>query len=269
MYWIYRFVFTAADVEVWWAYGMTAVSSAFALPAVIDTVARGTVTRTRLLVAAALGATALADLLVRTDTSVALSVYDFLRFHPFPLLAVLAACCLAAVCVSVVRRSAPRIAALAVFLVIVTVVLLTPAGYLGTRQTGEFSPYGELELDAYGAGYKMTRLIASRDRPQSRVLLWDDLYGLSDVSWANLPHQGGGIENVEAPTPLTQLTPDEVNLLLYPTTTRVLVLSDSESELASTLPQLQRLGLRPSAELRGAWADGALHYVMYEVHPPR
>jgi hypothetical protein len=169
---------------------------------------------------------------------------------------------------SLLRRPGPRVAALAIFLVIAAVITLTPAGYIGTRQTGEFSPYGETELDAYAAAYDMTRLIASRDRPQSRVMLWEDFYGLGAISWADLPHQGGGIENVEAPVPLTRLGPAEDNLLVYPTTNRVLVLSQSESELASTLPQLSRLGLHPKTELSGTWADGALHYALIDVHQP-
>jgi hypothetical protein len=266
VFWIYRFAFTSSDIETWWAYSMTAVTAAFAMPAMLDEVARRAVSRTRLLVAATLVVTAAADLLIRSARGTALSMYDYLRFHPFPLLVVLGACCLAAVGITLLRRPGLRFAALAAFFAITAVITLTPADYLGTRQTGEFSPYGGTEVKAYRAAYDLTRLIASRDRPQSRVLLWDDLYGLSAISWTNLPHQGGGIENVEAPVPLTQLTPSEVALLVYPTTTHVLVLSQSESELASTLFELRKLGLRPTVERSGAWVDGALHYSLIYVH---
>ncbi len=268
IYWVYRFAVTSAVIETWWAYGMTAASSAFAMPVMLDEITRRAITRTRLLIGAALLTTAITVLLIRSARSPALSVYDYLRFHPFPLLAVLIACSLAAAGMTLLRRPGLRVAALTVFAAVVAAIMLTPADIIGTNQTGEFSPYGGLELKAYGAAYKMVRLIASRDRPQSRVLLWDDLYGLSAVSWADLPHQEGGIENVEAPVPLNELQPGEAELLLYPTTKRVLVLGQSDSETRSTLPEMRKLGLHPTVEQSGSWAGGALHYALVEVHPP-
>ncbi len=269
VFWLYRFTITSSVIETWWAYSMTAATSAFALPAILDELVGRSRSRERLVLAAALVATGGADLLVRSDHNIALSVFNYLRTHPYPLLLLLIACCSAALASALVRRAGIRITALVAFLALVAVLTLTPAGYVGTGQTGEFSPYGEAEVDGYQAAYDMTRLIASRDRPQSRVLLWDSLYGLAAISWANLPHQDGGIENVEAPIAITQLTPAEIELLLYPTTTRVLVLSQSTTELASTVPSLRRIGLRPRIEVAGAWADGALYYAVIDLGKPK
>jgi hypothetical protein len=246
---------------------MTAVTAAFGMPAILDEISRRSAGRARLVAGAAVAATGLADLFVRTDASVSLRFFTEVRTHRFLLLSVFVACCVAAVAMSILRRSSGRIAALSAFLGAVAVVSLAPAHYLGTGQTGEFSPYGgDTEIAGYQAGYDMTRLISSKDTAASRVLLWDNLYGLADVSWANLPHQQGGIENVEAPTPIPQLTSPELDVLNYPTTNRVLAIAESPAEVAAALPALQRLGLGPRAEKSGTWADGKLHYELIELH---
>src|SRR5262249_18098073 len=116
------------------------------------------------------------------------------------------------------------------------------------------------------AAYNMIKLIAANDRPASRTLLWDDLYGFADISWANLPHQGGGIESVTAPTPLPELTASELSLLRFPTTSRVLVLDDGQSAVASALPALRKAGLDPRVLKAGSWVDGRLSYALIKLH---
>jgi hypothetical protein len=233
---------------------------------ILDEVARRSLGKTRFVVGGALVAAGIADIVVRSLGETSLSFFDELRTHVFLLVSLLGVAIVAIVAITALRSSTARLAALIVFCTAVSVVSLTPAGYIGIRQTGEFSPYGEAELDGYQAAYDMTRLIASKDRPSSRVLLWTNLSGLADIGWTNLPHQEGGIESAEAPTPLPLLTPTELDMLRYPTTSRVLVLSQSTAEVNSALPALQRQDLQPKVEASGAWSDGSLLYVLIELH---
>lgn len=268
--WLYRFAFTSSIVETWWAYGMTASTAAFAMPAILDELA---IKRVRWTVAVGIAvlATAVVDLVVRSGGGAATSVYDYVRFHPFVLLAILTSCCALAAGAAFARAPRLRLAALAAFCAIVAGITLTPARYIGTNQTGEFSPYGKTEIEAYDAAYDMTRLIAADDRPQSRLLIWSDgLYGLTAISWVNLPHQEGAIESPEQPpTPTSQPSPSNIELLLYPTTRRVLVLSQDAAELAGALPTVRRLGLQPHVERVGTWVGGALHYSLVGLHGTR
>lgn len=266
MFWVYRFTFTAADIETWWEYGMAAVATAFAMPAVLDELARRRVAGWRWVLAAALVATGLADLIIRVDQHAAASVFDAVRTHLAVLLAVLVAAYAVVWMMAVAPKASGQIIALAAFCVIAAGITLTPADYLGDGEPGEFSPFGPNEIGGYQAAYNMVQLIASKDRPASRVLLWDNLYGLADISWANLPHQGGGIENVLAPTPVPELTPPELDLLRFPTTSRVLVLSESPQEVAGAVPALRKEGFDPRVEQAGSWAGGKLQYELIKLH---
>ncbi len=266
MFWVYRFTFTAADVEQWWVYGNTAVTTAFAMPAILDELTRRAAPSWRWVLAAALVATGLADLIVRVDQNTAMSVFDTVRTHLTVLLTVLVAACAVVWTMAVAPKAIGQITALAAFCAIVAAITLAPADYLGDFQTGEFSPLGHYELSAYQAAYNMVRLIASKDRPASRVLLWDNLYSFAVISWANLPHQGGGIESVSAPTQVPELTAPELDLVRYPTTSRVLVLSDNAQQVAGALPALRKAGLRPRVEEAGSWVSGRLHYELIKLH---
>jgi hypothetical protein len=266
--WIYRFTVTSSVIETWWAYSMAAVTAAFGMPAILDALSRRESGRVRLSIGCALIATAIADFVIRSAHGPSIDLFNYLRTHKWVLLVVLVASCAAALAAAVPRRRAVRLVALTALCAVIAILSLTPANYLGTGQTGEFSPYGGSELQAYGAAYDMTRLIASKDRAPSRVLLWDNLYGLADITWANLPHQQGGIENVEAPTPLPQLTASEAELLHYPTTRRILVLSQNSAEVASALPALRAQHLDPRVEKHGAWIHGKLHYSLIELRHP-
>ena len=266
IFWVFRFAFTSADVETWWAYGMAAVTTAFAMPAILDELVLRAASRWRWTLAAALAATGVADLVVRVDQGTAMSVFHSLRTHVAFLLIVLIAAYAAVWMMAVAPKAVGQIVALATFCAIVAAITLTPANNLGDEETGNFSPLGPYELAGYQAAYNMVQLIASNDRPASRTLLWDDLYGFADISWANLPHQGGGIENVAAPTPVPQLTAPELSLLRFPTTSRVLVLSDSPQEVAGALPALRKEGLDPRLEKAGSWVDGKLQYELIKLH---
>jgi hypothetical protein len=267
IFWLYRFAMTSSVIETWWAYGMTAVTPAFAMPAMLDVLARREGARGRLVLGCALFAVAIADLVLRSATGTALDVFEYLRTHPWELLALLVLSCAAALAAGAKSTLRLRLVAFSMLCTAIAVLSLTPAHYLGTNQVGEFVPYsGETGLEAYQASHDVIRLIASKDHPSSRVLLWDELQGLANVGWANLPHRGGGIENVEAPTSIPQLTPSEVGLLHQPTTHYVLALSQYPTELAAALPALRAQQLTPRVQRSSAWVDGELHYQLIEVH---
>jgi hypothetical protein len=263
--WVYRFAVTSSLVETYYAYDMTAVTAAFAMPAILDELGRRSV-RTRWLVVAgvAVAATGLIDLVIRSMGGSAVDMFNYVDTHIVVLVCVLVACCIAAALVVVLNRNAGRLIAVAVFCAIAGAIALAPTP---GQQTGEFSPFGTtLELDGYQAGYDMTQLIAKYDRPSSRALLWDDLDGLSSVGWANLPDEGGGLSTAFATPPIPMLTPSELDTLRLPTTTRVLALSESVAEVASAVPALEKHGLGPSLEAKGIWAGGHLHYALIKLH---
>jgi hypothetical protein len=153
-----------------------------------------------------------------------------------------------------------------VFFALGTIVSLTPAHYLGIRQTGEFARDGHLEVVGYRAAYDLTKLLETPDQPDSRVLIWSPLAGLSVIAWTDLPHQGGGIQNPEAPPRvLNHLTPTEADLLRYPTTAGLLLLSEDPADMTRGLVALRRIGLHPLVRRLGAWADGRLHYALVDL----
>jgi hypothetical protein len=144
-----------------------------------------------------------------------------------------------------------------------------PARYIGIGQTGEFAPHGRSELWGYQAAYEMAKLIENSDQPDSRTLMWATAYGFPIVQWTNLPHQGGGIHNSEAPPQsLLRLTPAEVDLVRHPTTDAVLLLSSEPTDIGRGLAALHREGVNPALLRRGAWANGNLTYALVDVEGP-
>jgi hypothetical protein len=265
VFWVYRFMVTSSVIETYYAYDMTAVTAAFAMPAVLDELGRrGSRARWLVVAGVAVGATGLIDLIIRTMDHSALSVFEYVRMHSVVLACGVVAGSIAAVLMTLLKRDRTRLIAVASFCAIAAAIGLAPTP---GQDTGEFSPFGTMaELDAYQAGYAMTRLVARYDRPTSRVLLWDDMQGLGNVGWANLPDEGGGIDNVFQPPPIPKLTPYELEVLRHHTTTRVLALSESVDEVASAVPALQRQGLGPSLETEGVWASGHLYYALIKLH---
>jgi hypothetical protein len=275
VFWVYRFTVPSALVETWYYYNMTAVTGAFAMPAILDELGRRS-SRARWVVVAgvAIAVTGLTDLVIRSMGPSALSTFST---HTVLLVCVLAACCIAAVLVVVLKWDAARLIAVAVFCAIVAAIALAPDRGSGT---GEFTPYGTTaELAAYRAGYDMSQLIGKYDRPSSRVLLWEDWEVLESGGFVNMAgHVGepvvkGGITELWPAMPV--LTRSELDQLRDPTTTRVLAVSETADEIVGAVPALEKEGLDPSLETEGVWAGaltkgvpagGHLHYELIKLH---
>jgi hypothetical protein len=258
--WVYRFESGASVLELWEYYGMTAVTAAFAMPAILDELGRRGRGSALLFAGVAITVTGAVDLVIR---SMGGSPLNILVTHTVVLVCVLVACCIAALLGVVLKGNAGRVIAVAVFCAIVaTIALSTDRG----GGSGYFSPTGTTaELDAYQAGYDMTQLIAKYDRPSSRVLIWDNLAGLAGATWVDDLGRIGGYQ----PPPIPVLTSSELALLHDPTTTRVLAVSQSVAEIASAVPALGKHGLGPRLETLGAWTGGHLYYELIKIHTSR
>jgi hypothetical protein len=268
--WLYRFTVTSSVLETWWAYNMTAISTCFALPLLLrglDARESDSPRRSSLaLLLAALAGTAAVSLAVRTFNASAVDVYDEIRNHVPILLGPLAG---AAIMVAALRLARPGIAlmlATAVFFGLFAFQSLTPASYIGIGQTGEFSNDEHGEVIGYRAAYNMLRLLDHRDRPPNRILIWTTLIGLPLITWANLPHQEGAIGNPESPElRLNHLSAEELDLVRYPTTRGLLVLSENPGDMTSSIAALREAGVSIVLRRRGTWADGKLSYELIDL----
>jgi hypothetical protein len=258
VFWVYRFGGNSDVVEIWFYYNITAITAAFAMPAILDELGRrGGRTRWLVVVGVAIAATGLTDLVIRSFGPYSLTIFNR---DTAGLACVLAGGCIAAVLVAVLKQNSARLIAVAAFCAIVATIALAPDR---NSTTGGFSPYGTAaELEGYQAGYDMTQLIAKYDRPSSRVLLWDDLQGIGDAGWVNL---GGHLGTYTVP-PIPALPPSELAMLRAPTTTRVLAVSQSAAEVASAVPALAKQGFGPSLETEGVWTGGHLYYALIKLH---
>ncbi len=110
-------------MELWWYYNMTAVTAAFAMPAILDELGRRSV-RARWLVVAgvAIAAAALIDLVIRTMGQSALNICNT---DTVVLVSVLVACCLDHA-VAVLKQDSARLIAVGVFCAIVAAIALAP-----------------------------------------------------------------------------------------------------------------------------------------------
>ena len=255
---MYRFAFNSDVVELWYYYNMTAVTAAFAMPAILDELGRrGGRARWFVIAGVAIAATGLTDLIIRSLGNSSLRIF---HTHIVGLACLLAAGCTAAVLVAVFKQNTARLIAVAAFCAIVATIALAPDK---NSTTGAFNPSGTTaELEGYQAGYDITQLVAKYDRPSSRVLLWGDLDGLSNAEWVNL----GAHLGAYAPPAIPQLTPSKLAMLRDPTTTRVLALSQSVDEIASAVPALEKQGFRPGLESEGVWTGGRLYYALIKLH---
>jgi hypothetical protein len=261
VFWLYRFVGRAAIVETYYEYNVTALTAAFAMPAILDELGRRW-GRARWLVVAgvAVASTALIDFLIRSQTGP--SALRVLSSHAVVLVAALVAGCVAAVLMAVLKRDSARLIGVAAFCAIVATIAMAPAPYRGGG-TGDFSAYGNtLELDGYQSAYDIAELIAKYDRPDSRVLLWENLELLRGGGWVNIGGHIGEYTPPEIPT----LTPSELGMLRDPTTTRVLAVSEDAGELERAVPALRKKGFDPSVERTGAWAGDHVHYALIKLH---
>jgi hypothetical protein len=257
-FWVYRLAFNSDVVELWFYYNMTAVTGAFAMPAILDEVGRRRGRISWLVVAGvAVVATAVTDFVIRSRDQFAL---NSLHTHTVVLVLVLVACCIAAALAAVLRQNAARLIAVAAFCAIVATIALAPDL---NNTTGAFSGVGTTaEIEGYRAGYDITQLVAKYDRPSSRVLLWDDLQGLGDAGWVNL----GGHIDTYTPPPIPTLTPTELVMLRDPTTTRVLAVSQNVTQIANAAPALEKHGFHPGLESEGVWTGGRLYYALIKLH---
>jgi hypothetical protein len=164
-----------------------------------------------------------------------------------------------------------RAAAAGTFAALLAAVSLAPADFVGVHRTGEFSPFpGSIELRGYDAAYRMNKLIARDDRPSERTLLWSTLAGLATIGWTNLPHQFGALDNPEAPTVPPALTDAEKDTLRYPTTRRILLLSEDPAQVTPGLAALRAVGFPHAvSEVHGTWVRGLLHYDLIDLHGDR
>jgi hypothetical protein len=272
--WLYRFSVTSSVLETWWAYGMTAVSTAFALPLLLRGLQSHEPASPRRdslgVLLAAVAGTAIVSLVVRSFNSSAVEVYDDIRNHAPILLGVLSGAAVVIVALRFARPGIPQMLATAAFFGVFAFQSLTPASYIGIGQTGEFSSDGHGEILGYRAAYHLVKLLEHRDRPPTRVLIWTTLIGLPVITWVDLPHQEGAIGNPEAPQfRLNRLSPEELDLVRYPTTRGLLVLSENPADMTSSLSALRAAGVSVAVRRRGTWAEGKLSYELLDLAQPR
>jgi hypothetical protein len=264
--WLYRFTVTSSVVETWWAYNMTAVSVAYGLPLVVYGLSESATRRAKLLViGAAIAATAITSFVVRTANIRMVIVSNYVKTHLTMLVLLL---CATAVVTLMLRLRWPfaRAVAVAAFASLFAAISLIPATYIGINQPGEFAPDSRGEYLGYRAAYDMSKLLQGRDQPDSRVLLWTTLIGLPMIAWTDLPHQGGSILSPDTPVQsLTDLPPPALDLVRYPTTHALLVLSENPADMTSALSTLHRFHVGAKLRARGVWADGHLHYELVDV----
>jgi hypothetical protein len=261
---IYRFVTTSSVIETWWAYGLTAVSMAFAGALVLDEVDR-LPGRRWWTVLAAVAAVGITGLLIRVWGAHAVSEYGKLRGHYWHELVVMVVALVGLLGWRRLRGPSGALA-VAVLLIIVTALALTPAAYLGVGRTGEFSGIPDDELRGYAVSHRIVRDIAAQDTPASRTLVWyPAATGLLGAIWSILPNVGGSVNAYDRATPLSQLTEYEAARLAYPTTARILVLSQNPPELEQAQATLRRRGYVVRAQPPGAWVDGRLQHQMLQL----
>jgi hypothetical protein len=267
--WVYRFVATDSVIETWWAYGVTAVPMAFAgaiILAELDRLPR----RSTLAIIGAVVAAALTDLIIRVLGVHAVELYDKLRGHYWRELVVVLVGLVGLMAWPRLRPEARGVAVITL-LVVVTGLSLTPAVYFGVGQTGEFSHAAGEEVRAYAVSHTVVQAVDAQDTLASRTLVWfPNDTDLLASTWALFPSIGGSLEYYLTSTPLTQLTPFEKQRLGYPTTARVLVLSQAAGGLAQARATLRREGYKFRAQPVGVWGGGRLHHQLLQLRklPP-
>jgi hypothetical protein len=247
-----------------------AISMCFAVPLILDELERAMPRRSfYVTLAVALSSGAAATVVIRNRNDWAVSVYEDVRDNVPVLIGLLALGVVCAALLRFARSGVVRTGVAGTFFALVAFVSLTPARYIGIGQTGEFTENGRAELRGYRAAYDMSKLVEGLDQPNTRTLLWTTLVGAPIVSWTNLPHQGGSINNPEVPLrSLGRVDEADEALLRYPTTVRLLLLSQDPADMNRGLAALRTERVHPTLLARGAWGDGYLQYALVALTRP-
>lgn len=268
VFWLYRKLVTSAVIETWLAYSMTALTICFAAPLVLDAAQRKW-PASRVLLLSVVGATAAVTLVVRLLGATANSAYEAVGTHVALLVGLLVATVAAIVALRTTRRLWLGSLAAIAFATSMAVFGLAPARLSGSDETGVFSPRASAELDAYAAAHSLIELVRAEDQPTSRLRMWSTMRGIAGgISWADLPHLGGGIQDVENPVALPQITPAQLAQLMLPNTREILVLAEDPAVATGALPALRAIGLRPRSVRKGTWGDGRVSYQLIRVRGP-
>ena len=136
-------------------------------------------------------------------------------------------------------------------------VVLTPAQYIASGHTGEFSDVPMDELRGYGVAYRLEQLVNEGDTPNSRRLVWyPAATGLLRDVWVTLPHVGGSVNPYDAPQPDMAISEEGLARLKYPTTASIVVFVEEPADLVAARRNLRRKGIPYRAERPRSWGDG-------------
>jgi hypothetical protein len=256
-FWVYRFVATSSAIETWWACGMLAASMAFAGAALLHELARRGPARLAV-VAAPVGVAALVGFAVRSSDVRSIEIYTEVRGSALWLCAGLVVAALAGLAV---RRPQPFARALggAAILSVSTWLALTPAQYIASGRTGEFSGVPLDELRGYAAAHQLEQLVNEGDEPTARRLVWyPDATGLLQDVWVTLPNLGAGVNPHDAPEPDMAISPQGEALLRDSATASVVVVAEDYALIAIARRNLRLKGIPFRAEPPRSWVGGRL-----------
>ena len=242
---------------------MAGVTFAFATPVILDALARAG-TGVRAVAASALTGGLAAALMVRWVHEPFLDVYDAVRAHQEVLAAVLALSAAATFGLRGPRRL--RASALAASFALITFFSLAPAGYIGVRAAGEFSPIGaDAEWDSYLAAHDMVRGHLGSRRAgcphppvvdvRRRGRHWVDATSRTSRAGSSIP---------SARPHCRSSTRQRSNAVRYPTTAGVLVVAERERDVDRALRALSDARASMTERQRGNWADGRLAWALAE-----
>jgi hypothetical protein len=253
--WAYRFVSTSANIETWWANGMQAASMAFAGAVLLHEVDRRGFARLRV-VAAPIAVAALVGLAVRSSDVRAVELYEHARGHAVRLGAIIVISLLVGLAVRRTQASA-RAAGAAVILAVATWLALTPAKWIASGHTGEFSNAPVDELRGYAAAHRLEQLVNEGDTPNARRLVWyPAATGLLRDVWVTLPNAGGSVNPYDVAAPEMAISEYAEARLRYPTTASVVVFAEDSRRLEIARRNLSRKAISYQAEPPRSWAGG-------------
>ena len=253
--WAYRFVATSANIETWWANGMQAASMAFAGAVLLHEIERRGPVRL-LVVAAPIAVAALVGLVVRSLDIRSVELYSDVRGHAVRLGAVILLALLLGLTLRWTQASSRAVGATAIF-ALATWLALTPAQYIASGNTGEFSDVPMDELRGYAAAHRLEELVNEADTPNARRLVWyPAATGLLRDVWVTLPHVGSSVNPYDTPEPDMSISEYGGARLQYPTTASVVVYVENPTDLAFARRNLHRRGIDFQAEPPRSWAGG-------------